>query len=82
VVEKTKDINAITCIFERYPPLTRRVFVQLQFLREMQQKASLGLASEELMPVYFAARSSKYSVRASLSHPRAAIYTSLPHYNV
>jgi len=81
VVENVRDVDTIVRIFERYPPLTGRTLVQLQFLREMRQKTALGLASEELMPFYYVARSSKYSARALLLRPSTTICTSLPYYN-
>ncbi len=72
-VEKTVEI------FDRYPPLTCRVTLQLRFLRKMRAQ-ELVSSNTALVAEYLATRALKYVPCSQLSRPPTTNLLSLPYY--
>jgi cytochrome c oxidase subunit 1 len=62
-------IRLILPIFDKYPPLTKRVTLQLFFLRKMRELSQSTMPTAAVMSTYLQARSEKYAGREGLTRP-------------
>lgn len=79
-VENTKTrVLTILAIYERFPPLTTRVALQLSFLKEMHA-LSKNVVGRSLVNQYLALRSKKYEKRATLTTREVSWFLMQPHF--